>query len=94
MSMFQEDLVIQSNEVGEGMLQPRRSVRGLAIASICFALVWVYGFGSVFAIGLAWIAILQRNRTPVSPLPGLRLAVVGLVLGLIGLAVAVSLALG
>jgi hypothetical protein len=87
---FDEYLLGTSNEVAEGMATGGiDSVRSLGIGSIVLALLWGWGLGSVLAIGAGVLAVLLRKRATVDQLPGLRLAVIGILLGAIGLVYAI-----
>lgn len=87
---FDEYLLGTSNEVAEGMVTGGiDSVRPLGIGSIILAILWGWGLGSVLAIGAGMLAFVLRKRATVEPLPGLRLAAIGTLLGIIGLLFAI-----
>jgi hypothetical protein len=67
------------------------SLRFLGWASLVLSLLWVWGFGALLGFGVGLIGVLARNRVTVSPPPGLRLCYAGMVLGLVGIGVAVAL---
>ena len=91
---FDEYLLGTSREVADPLVNGTvESLRTLGTASIVLAVLWVYGFGSLLAIGMASIGLMLRKRAAVDPLPGVRLTVVGLVLGIVGLVAALALAL-
>jgi hypothetical protein len=60
---------------------------GLAVASMVLGIVWVYWIGSILAVIFGHIAISQTNRDP--NLRGRGMAVAGLVLGYVGIALLV-----
>ncbi len=66
---------------------PWRSLRPLGWASLVLGLLWLFGLGSVFAIGFGLIGVTGRSRVATSddPPPGWYLCVVGLVIGSLGL---------
>jgi hypothetical protein len=67
---------------------PRQTTNGLAIAALVLGIVWVGWLGSLLAVIFGHIALYQINRTGAM---GRGLAVAGLVLGYVGLAVLVIL---
>lgn len=71
---------------------PWPSLRPLGWASVICGVVWLFGFGSVFAIGFGLIGIVGRYRVASDryPPPGLYLCIAGMVLGVIGLAATVG----
>lgn len=91
-SRFDEYLLATDAEVGDSLVTGTvRSLRTLGICSIIAAVLWGYGLLSIFAIGMSSIGLMMRKRAVVDPLPGTRLTVVGLVLGLAGLVAALVL---
>jgi hypothetical protein len=87
---FDEYLITTNREVAEGIGNGGvASVRALGIGSIVLALLWGWGLGSFLAIGAGSLAFLLRGRATVDPLPGLRLAAAGIVLGMVGLVAAI-----
>jgi hypothetical protein len=87
---FDEYLLSTSTEVAEGMSSGGiDSARPLGIGSIVLALLWGWGLGSLLAIGAGVLAFSLRKRATVDRLPGLRLAAVGTVLGIIGFVYAI-----
>jgi hypothetical protein len=64
---------------------PRTS--GLAIASMVLGIVWIYWIGSILAIIFGHIAISQIRKDP--NLGGRGMAIAGVVLGYVGLAIVV-----
>jgi hypothetical protein len=72
---------------------PPRVTNGLAIGSLLCGLFWIWGFGSVAAVILGYIALGQIRREPLR-LKGRGMAIVGIALGwlgIVGLAVLISL---
>ncbi len=89
---FDEYLLGTSHEVAEAMSSSGiDSVRSLGIGSIVLALLWGWGIGSVLAIGAGVLAFSLRGRATVERLPGLRLAAVGIALGVAGVVCAIVL---
>lgn len=83
-----EYLLVTNREIGEGYADSQwRSIRPLGWASIAFAVLWIGGFGSFFAVGFGLIGIVGRYNVASDdyPPPGLRLCQAGVVLGLLGL---------
>jgi hypothetical protein len=66
--------------------QPSPGTNGLAIASMVLGIIWLYWLGSILAVIFGHIALSQIKRTNQG---GKGMAVAGLVLGYIGLAVLV-----
>ena len=60
---------------------------GLAIASMVLGIVWVYWIGSILAVVFGHVALSQINRNP--HYTGRGMAIAGLVLGYLGVAVLV-----
>lgn len=58
---------------------------GLAIASMVLGIVWVYWLGSILAIIFGHVAISQMRRDP--NLRGKGMAIAGIVLGYVGVAI-------
>ena len=69
---------------GQHYVQQGRT-SGLAIASMVLGIVWVYWIGSILAVIFGHIAISQTKRDPT--LRGRGMAIAGLVLGYVGIAV-------
>jgi hypothetical protein len=89
---FDEYLLATSAEVGDNLVNGTvRSLRTIGVCSIVAAVLWGYGLLSIFAIGMSSIGLMMRKRAVVDPLPGVRLTVVGLVLGIAGLVAALVL---
>ena len=61
-----------------------RRTSGLAVASMVLGIVWVYWIGSLLAVVFGHIALAQMKRDP--GFTGRGMAVAGLVLGYVGLA--------
>ena len=61
------------------------SVNGLAVASMVLGIVWIYWVGSVLAIIFGHIALSQIRKNP--NLRGRGMAIAGVVLGYVGMAV-------
>jgi hypothetical protein len=57
---------------------------GLAIASVALGVVWIFGLGSIAAIGLGWRAL--RDIEASDELGGRGIAIAGIAIGLFGLA--------
>ena len=57
---------------------------GLAIASLVLGIVWVYWIGSILAVIFGHVALSQTKRDP--NLRGRGMAIAGLVLGYVGIA--------
>jgi hypothetical protein len=57
---------------------------GLAIASVVLGIVWLFGLGSIAAIGLGWRAL--RDIDASDGLGGRGIAIAGIAIGLFGLA--------
>ena len=66
------------------LVLPPRIVSGLAIASLVCGLSWLAGLGSIAAIILGYLGLRQIRREPLR-LKGRRMAIVGIVLGWIGI---------
>jgi hypothetical protein len=64
--------------------QPSPGTNGLAIASMVLGILWLYWLGSILAVIFGHIALSQIKRTNQG---GKGMAVAGLVLGYIGIAV-------
>ena len=93
---FDEHLLVTQREVGADLSRtPWRSLRLFGWASLFSGLLWLWGLGSVFAIGFGLIGIVGRHQVAAEtyPPPGLRLCVAGVVLGAVGLAAAIALVL-
>ena len=65
---------------------PARTTNGMAIASMVLGIVWVYWIGSVLALIFGYVALNEIRRTKQA---GEGMAVAGIVLGWIGVAVLV-----
>jgi hypothetical protein len=61
----------------------------MAIASMVLGIVWIYWIGSILAVVFGHIALRQIKRDPYST--GRGMAIAGLVLGYVGVAVLVAL---
>ena len=90
-----ENLLVSQRESGRDLSGPWRSLRPLGWGSLVFALLWVYGLGSLFAIGFALMGIVGRYNVASAdyPPPGLRMCQVGLALGILGLVATAGLVL-
>jgi hypothetical protein len=71
----------------------QRRTNGFAIASLVLGIVWLYGIGSVLAVIFGAVALNQIGRSNGTQ-GGKGMAVAGLVLGIVFLAVAVLFVLG
>jgi hypothetical protein len=71
--------------------QPSPGTNGLAIASMVLGIIWLYWLGSILAVIFGHIALSQIKR---SNQGGKGMAVAGLVLGYIGLAVLIVVGIG
>ena len=67
-------------------VNPQRT-SGLAIASMVLGIVWIYWVGSILAIIFGHIALSQIRKDP--NLRGRGMAIAGVVLGYVGLAIVV-----
>ena len=76
-----------SYNVGYAPMAPAAGTNGLAIASLVLGILWVWWIGSVLAVIFGHIAISQVGKTNQG---GRGLAIAGLVLGYIGIAVFVA----
>ena len=72
---------------GYGMPYRPQVSNGLAIASMVLGIVWVYWLGSILAIVFGHVALHQIKRNPHQT--GRGMAIAGLVLGYLGVAVLV-----
>lgn len=70
---------------------PSRGTNGLSIAALVLGIVWIYWIGSILAVIFGHVAIGQIKRTGAS---GYGMAVAGLVLGYIGVAILLLLIIG
>ena len=64
---------------------PQTATNGLAIASMVLGIVWIYWIGSILAVVFGHIALRQIKRSPYQT--GQGMAIAGLVLGYVGLAI-------
>lgn len=64
----------------------RRSTNGMAVASLVLGILWLYGLGSLLAVILGALALGQMGRRPQA---GRRVAILGVVLGAVGIVGAV-----
>jgi hypothetical protein len=71
----------------------RQETNGFAIASLVLGILWLGGLGAVLAIIFGHLA-LRRIRRPYASETGRGLAVAGLVLGYVGVAVPAALVVG
>jgi hypothetical protein len=85
---FNESLLGAQAETGRDLSGQWTSLRPLGWAAIVCGLLWIFGLGSLFAIGLGFMGVIGRYRvvTDRYPPPGLWLCVTGLVIGVVGLA--------
>ena len=72
-------------------MQPRNN--GLAIASMVLGIVWIYGIGSILAVIFGHVALSQIKRS-VGSQRGRGMAIAGLVLGYIGVALLALIIVG
>ena len=70
---------------GYGYPPAQTSTNGLAIASMVLGIVWIYWIGSILAIVFGHVALRQIKRNPWQT--GRGMAIAGLVLGYLGLAI-------
>ncbi len=70
---------------GYGMPVRPQVTNGLAIASMVLGIVWIYWLGSVLAVVFGHVALSQIKRNPHQT--GRGMAIAGLVLGYVGIAV-------
>ena len=75
--------------VDDRSTRPRVSL--LAFVSLVCAIVWAWGIGSVLGVILGHLALYRLRRTGQ---PGRRMALVGVVLGYVGIVVTFVLLLG
>jgi len=66
---------------------PQRRTNGYAIAALVLGIVWLYGIGSILAIIFGHIAVNQASKDP--SIAGKGMAIAGLVLGYVGIALTV-----
>lgn len=67
-----------------------RPTNGMAIAALVLGILWLYWIGSVLALIFGYIALAQIKRSPAdAPQQGRGLAVAGVVLGWVGVAILV-----
>jgi hypothetical protein len=89
-----EEIVSEaSDSVPAPAIVPVREMNGLAVASPLFAVLWLFGIGAVLAIILGFRARWEIKRSN-GRQRGRSLALVGIILGFIGLAVVLIGALG
>ena len=86
---FDENLVLQSDEVGREQVSGAGSALPLAVTSLIVAALWIYGFGSLFGIGFGVIALLQLGRGSAGGRVATVLSIMGIALGVVGLGFAV-----
>jgi hypothetical protein len=60
-----------------------RGTNMLAVASLVLAILWVFGLGSLLAVGLGYVAM-RRIAASEGAQEGMTVAVAGVVLGLVG----------
>ena len=85
---FNESLLSAQRDLGRDFASgPWKSLRPLGWASVVLGILWLFGFGSVFAVGFGLIGVMGRHRvaSDVDPPPGFRLCVAGLIIGVLGL---------
>ena len=73
---------------GQATLQATPKVDGLAVASLVLGIVWVYWIGSILAIIFGAVA-LRRIKRSQGWRTGKGMAIAGLVLGIVGVAILV-----
>ena len=89
---FNEYSLVTAKEVGGPMVTgTTTSLRHLGWASIVFSVLWIGGAGSFVGATFGLVGILSRGRVTTWPIPGLRLCVAGLVLGVLGIVAAAAL---
>jgi uncharacterized protein DUF4190 len=76
---------------GYGYPQQQPGTNGLAIASLVLGILWIYWIGSILAVVFGHIALNQTKKTGQG---GRGMAIAGLVLGYVGLAVVVLVVAG
>jgi Domain of unknown function (DUF4190) len=86
---YDENLVVQTGAAGREQLGPPGSVLPYAIASLVASTLWIYGFGSLFGIGFGVIALLQLPRGARGGRVARYLAWAGIVIGVLGIGLAV-----
>ena len=64
----------------------RRGPNTLAVASLVLSILWIFGVGSIAAVVLGWIAMRQIEESGGAQ-DGMTVALAGVVLGLVGIAV-------
>jgi hypothetical protein len=64
-------------------LPRHRGTNMLAVASLVLAILWVFGLGSLLAVGLGYVAM-RRIAASEGAQEGMTVAVAGVVLGLVG----------
>lgn len=82
---FDEYTLVTSKEVGGPMVTGAiDSLRFIGWTSLILSILWLGGIGSAAGAVFGLIGVLVRGRVTVWPVPGLRLCVAGLVIGVAG----------
>jgi hypothetical protein len=74
--------------MGYGGVLPRKTISGMAVASLVLGIVWVLGLGSVLAVIFGFISS-RKIKQSQGYTSGTGLATAGIVLGFVGILVAI-----